>query len=109
MPFGLTEETIHQIQLVFQQFHQMEEAVVYGSRAKGNDKPGSDIDLVLKGQELNLQVLNAISLKLDDLYLPYRFDLAIFHHINLAELLDHIRRVGKVFYRKPATEIAPEC
>ena len=42
-------------------------------------------------------------LKLDDLYLPYRFDLALFHHIHHADLLDHIQRVGKVFYRKPLT------
>ena len=72
---------------------------MYGSRAKGNYKPGSDIDLTLKGKELNLKLLNKISLELDDLLLPYTFDLSIYHHIKQPDLIDHIVRVGKVFYK----------
>ena len=71
---------------------------MYGSRAKGNYRPGSDIDLTLKGRGINLEQLNAISNDLDDLLLPYTFDLSIFHHITNRELLGHIERVGKVFY-----------
>jgi predicted nucleotidyltransferase len=78
----------------------VEEAILYGSRAKGVHKPGSDIDVVLKGKELTLQDLNRISLALDDLLMPYTFDLSLFHHIDNAELLAHIGRVGKTIFRR---------
>jgi nucleotidyltransferase substrate binding protein (TIGR01987 family) len=79
---------------------QIEAVILYGSRAKDNFKPGSDIDLTLIGNELNLTVLNKISLELDDLLLPYTFDLSLYHHIKQPDLIDHIQRVGKVFYSK---------
>ena len=62
---------------MFESFDEVEEAILYGSRAKGNFKPGSDIDIVLRGEKLNLHVLNKISLDLDDLFLPYTFDISI--------------------------------
>jgi predicted nucleotidyltransferase len=84
---------------------EIEGAVLYGSRAKGNFKPGSDIDMVLKGLELNLKLLNKISIDLDDLLLPYTFDLSLYHQINNPDLIDHIKRVKKVFYKKGQTAI----
>jgi len=78
----------------------VEEAILYGSRAKGNERPGSDIDLTLNGPNLNLQVINRISRELDDLLLPYTIDLSVFRQISNSDLLDHIERVGQVFYRK---------
>ena len=71
---------------------------MYGSRAKGTSKPGSDIDLTLKGRELDLHVLNRISRDLDDLLLPYNIDLSIYHRIKDQDVLDHIHRVGKEIY-----------
>jgi predicted nucleotidyltransferase len=98
--YGLSQENIRKIITVFAQFHEIDEAVLYGSRAKGNYKAGSDVDLALKGERLNLKLLNSISLAIDDLLLPYNFDLSIYHHISNQELLDHIQRVGKMFYKK---------
>ena len=100
MKFGLKEKVLEQIQHVFSEFPQWEEAILYGSRAKGTHKDGSDIDLTLKGGSLNLEVLNQIRSKLDDLPLPYTFDLSIFSQIDNAELVDHIHRVGKCFYKR---------
>ncbi len=100
MAFGLKDEVVAKINRVFAAHPEVEEAILYGSRAKGTPRPGSDIDLTLKGPDLNLQVLNRISRDLDDLLLPYTFDLSIFRQIANPELLDHIERVGKVFYRK---------
>ena len=100
MKFGLKEKVLEQIQHVFSEFPQLEEAILYGSRAKGTHKDGSDIDLTLKGGSLNLEVLNQIRSKLDDLPLPYTFDLSIFSQIDNAELVDHIHRVGKCFYKR---------
>ncbi len=98
--FGLGGKIIEKINYVFQTFNEIDAAVLYGSRAKGNFKPGSDIDLVLKGERIDLHLLNKISLALDDLLLPYTFDLSIYHQINNPDLIDHIIRVGKKFYTR---------
>ncbi len=100
MHIGLKTETIEKIHDIFKRYDEIEAAILYGSRAKGNFKPGSDIDLTLIGKGLNLTVLNKISLELDDLLLPFTFDLSLYHHIKQPDLIDHIRRVGKVFYSK---------
>ena len=100
MQFGLNENIINQIVKAISSVPEVEEAIIYGSRAKGNYKPGSDIDITLKGEKLTLRDLNKVSLALDDLLLPYTFDLSIYHHINNPDLTDHIKRVGKIFYSK---------
>ena len=100
MRFGLKENIIQEIQNVFSAFPEVDEAVLYGSRAKGNYKLGSDIDLTLKGDTLNLSVLNKISLRLDDLLLPYTFDLSVYRYIDNIDLIEHINRVGVSFYKK---------
>jgi predicted nucleotidyltransferase len=100
MKFGLKEDIISGIIDVFTSFPEVSNVVLYGSRAKGNFKNGSDIDLVLKGEQLNGSLLNKISLKLDDLYLPYTFDLSVYSDIDNMELLDHINRIGVSFYNK---------
>jgi predicted nucleotidyltransferase len=98
--FGLEEEVIKKINDVFATYPQIEKAILYGSRAKGNFKKGSNIDLTLDGAELNLFVINRILIKLDDLLLPYMFDISIFNQINSPDLIHHIERVGVVFYEK---------
>jgi predicted nucleotidyltransferase len=79
----------------------IEKATLYGSRAKGNFKPGSDIDLTLHGPALTSRLLAEIAEALDDLLLPYTIDLSIFDTLEHAELKEHIERVGLVFYQKP--------
>ena len=76
----------------------IQEVRIYGSRAKGNFQPGSDIDLVIIGLQLNLEELLKIENELDDLLLPYKIDLSILHLIESADLLDHIKRLGQRFY-----------
>jgi uncharacterized protein len=100
MRFGLKEGTIEKINSVFAQFPEVEKVILYGSRAKGNYRNGSDIDLTLIGEGLNLDVLNKIDMKIDDLLLPYSFDNSIYRQINNPDLVEHIERVGKVFYKK---------
>lgn len=100
MKFGLNADIIKEIQKILEGFPQVEKVIVYGSRAKGNYKPGSDIDLTFKGNNLNLNILNKISLQFDDLLLPCTFDLSVFDQIDNKELVNHIERVGKIFYQK---------
>ena len=98
MQFGLNPGTIAQIHGVLAAHPEIEEAVLYGSRAKGNYRAGSDIDLCLKGEALTLTQLMKIENELDDLLLPYKIDLSLHHALDNPELIDHVRRVGVVFY-----------
>lgn len=100
MKFGLKEDIIKQINNVFAKYPQIKKSIIYGSRAKGNFKKGSDIDLTLEGAGLNLSVINSLLNELDDLLLPYTFDISIFKQISNADLVEHIGRIGSVFYEK---------
>lgn len=100
MPYGLNEKTLADICAVFCLFPAIESAVLYGSRAKGNFKTGSDIDISLIGVEINLFMLNQISMALENLNLPQQFDLSIKHQIENKELLSHIEKIGIVIYHK---------
>ena len=100
MRFGLSETTVEKICNVFTGFPEIEKAVVYGSRAKGNFKTGSDIDLTLYGVSLSGDLRSTIACALDDLLLPYTIDLSVFDMLNHAELKEHIERVGILFYER---------
>ena len=101
MRFGLKDSVLDQITAIFAASGLVDEAILYGSRAKGCHRPGSDIDITLKGEAFTLKELNRIALALDDLLLPYTFDLSVYQHIDNPDLLAHIQRVGKVLFRKP--------
>jgi type I restriction enzyme S subunit len=100
MKYGLTDTTVENICAVFARFPEIEKAVLYGSRAKGNFKTGSDIDLTLFGEALTSDLCSTIASALDDLLLPYTIDLSIFDELNHAKLREHIERVGVVFYKR---------
>ena len=100
MKYGLEKHIIDNITAIFANYSQVEKVVIYGSRAKGNFRPNSDIDLTFIGNEVDVSLLNDISWALDDLLLPHKFDLSVFRNISQDDLLEHIKRVGMVFYQK---------
>lgn len=100
MNHGLSSAAVERIRAVLARFPSVERAVLYGSRAKGTFKPGSDIDLVLEGDGLRWAELATIADQLDELLLPYQIDLSILHQLDHAELRHHIERVGQVLYEK---------
>ncbi|MGB3295761.1 MAG: nucleotidyltransferase domain-containing protein [Phormidesmis sp.] len=105
--FGLKAATIDKITSVFARYPAVESAILYGSRAKGNYREGSDIDLTLTGEQLTYRTLLRIEDEIDDLLLPYLFDISIFSHIDDPDVIDHIRRVGVPFYeRSPGARTA---
>lgn len=105
MKFGLNESTIERIHAVFVKYPQLEKAVLYGSRAKGNYRNGSDIDLTLfGGADLTLDALHKMIGDIDDLLLPYTMDLSIFNQISDHDVIEHIQRVGVTFYEKQERE-----
>jgi predicted nucleotidyltransferase len=100
MKFGLSEETIEKLRGVFARYPAVERAVLYGSRAKGNFKPGSDIDLTLCGTGLTGGELAGIEAEIDDLLLPFAVDLSLLDELGQAELRAHVERVGVPFYER---------
>lgn len=93
--FGLPQKSLSEIKQVLSNQKELESAVIYGSRAKGNYREGSDIDLTLKGN-LSYRNLVEISVELDNLNLPWRIDLSLYRQIQNKELREHIDRVGVV-------------
>lgn len=100
MSFGLSDNTIDKMSGVFTNYPQIEEVIIYGSRAKGNFREGSDIDICLKGDLLSEEICSRIWLDLDDLDLVYLIDLSLQKSLSSESLLKHIDRVGKFFYKK---------
>lgn len=98
MSYGLPDSAISGLCRIFADNPKIDKVVLYGSRAKGTFRNGSDIDLTLYGQDLTLQDLNYLEQEIDDLLLPYKVDLSIFSHIDNPDLIDHIQRVGKTFF-----------
>ncbi|MFP5386823.1 MAG: nucleotidyltransferase domain-containing protein [Bacteriovoracia bacterium] len=99
--FGLKQKTIEAMNSVFSKYAQIESVIIYGSRSKGNYREGSDIDLTIKAPKLTTSDLLKIENELDDLMLPYKMDLSLFHQIENPDLLDHIQRVGTEFFKGP--------
>ncbi len=97
---GLKPEDIAKIKAVFAKYKQVDKVLIYGSRAMGNYKPASDIDLCLKGNEVDFSLQLKIEFDLDDLMLPLKFDISIYHQLSNPEFIDHIDRQGKVFYNR---------
>ena len=98
--YGLTEDAIARLSAVFAACPEIERVVLYGSRAKGTQRNGSDIDLTIEGDAVSHSQLLRIENMLDDLLLPYKMDLSLLREIDNPDLLAHIRRVGLVFYEK---------
>lgn len=98
--FGLKSEVLEKIRQTLAGFEQINTAILYGSRAKGNYKTGSDIDLTLTTRgDLPGSFLNRVAIALDDLNLPYTFDVSLLGQIDNNNLRDHIKRVGIEFYK----------
>ena len=100
MPYGLKDIELAKLNEVFAANERIERVILYGSRAKGNYKPFSDVDITLEGAELTHTDLSRLSLAIDDLLLPYQFDISIFHTLKNEALIDHIRRMGITIYEK---------
>lgn len=98
--YGLEKSDLKEIIAVIEGNRNVEEAILFGSRAKGNFQEASDIDIALVGKNLKLNDILDISVRMDDLYLPYKFDFINFHHIKEENLTEHINRVGIKLFSK---------
>lgn len=98
--FGLPETTLAAIRQILADCPAVEKAILYGSRAKGNCKPGSDIDLTLIGDQLDFRLLGELTARLEESPIPYQVDLSLWDQLDHAKLREHIERVGVVFYQR---------
>ena len=99
--FGLLDTDMEAIAAVLSQEPKVEQAFIFGSRAKGNFRNGSDVDLALKGEELDFNTISRISYQLnEETTMPYQFDVLNYHIIEEPALIEHIDRVGVAFYSR---------
>jgi predicted nucleotidyltransferase len=97
--FGLSEKNFNAILDALRTFPQVEDVLIFGSRALGNAKKGSDVDLALQGAHVDERTATAVSALLnEELPLPYFFDVLVFDSIEDAVLREHIEKYGQSLF-----------
>ena len=101
MQFGLSDQDLTYITAVIEAFAEVKKAVIFGSRAKGNYKQGSDIDIAVLGDEVSFNTIAQLHSRLEEEGpLPYFFDIVDYTHCEHKELIEHIDRVGKTIFER---------
>jgi uncharacterized protein len=99
--YGLKDTDLEIICNIFRIEGKIEEAVIFGSRARGNYKNGSDIDIALKGKDIDAGIISHLSYQLnEETLLPYKFDIINYNTINNNDLIQQINRNGITIYSK---------
>lgn len=98
--FGLSQWTLDDLNRVFSRHPKIERVIIFGSRAKGNYRPGSDIDLAVEGCDIDHTELMQIRADIADTGLLYMVDVLDYDKVKGSPIGDHIRRVGQLLYTK---------
>ena len=104
---GLSDTALATVLAILSSCSAIEKAILYGSRAKGNFRPGSDIDLTLVGPQLTQDMLSKLWGRFEESNLPFQVDLSILKDIDNPSLQEHIARVGMVLYERDQTFAEP--
>jgi len=104
MRYGLDDNILNSINEVFKKYGDIKKVILFGSRAKGSHKKGSDVDIAIVSKGMDLKTLHKIENEIDDMMMPYIFDIKIYHNIKNSNLLEHINRIGKTIYKKDRVE-----
>ena len=108
MSNGLDRLTMKCLRVIFADFPALQKAVLFGSRAKGTQTRGSDIDIAVEGLS-DAQVVK-LSMQLNqETTLPFFFDVVAIESISSEELLEHIRRMGQVVYKIKTAKKEVNC
>lgn len=102
--FGLPDHTLDAIRRILAQEPAVASAILFGSRAKGTHRPGSDIDLALVGEGLDIDVLGRLMRAFEESSIPYQVDLCWLAAVDHPPLREHIERVGQVLYERHGQE-----
>jgi predicted nucleotidyltransferase len=99
--YGLLDRDIKFIIKALKNYIEIDKAVIFGSRAIGNYKKGSDIDLAIFGEKIDRNIIIKLNDDLNEKYpLPYFFDIINYNDISNKELKDHIDNLGKLIYNR---------
>lgn len=100
MPYGLKDDELNALEDMFASNRRIERVILYGSRAKGNYKPFSDVDITLVGPDLSRNDISTLYAAIDESLLPYKFDISLFSSLKNEDLIEHIARRGIVIYQR---------
>ena len=102
--YGIPESDLDALLSELKKNSKINEIILFGSRAKGTYRNGSDIDIALKGRKLKLNDILDATIDIDKLLLPYKLDLIIYTRINEPALIEHINRVGIILFKRQKGE-----
>ena len=101
MKYGLPDYSLNTLKVLFKKYPGIQKVILYGSRAMGNYKNGSDIDITLEVDDtFSYTDLSRLCGNFDDSDLPYFVDCSIYKNLENQDLKEHINRVGQVIYTK---------
>ena len=106
--YGMTDEELNQLCSLFSRQKEIEQVILYGSRAKGTHKPFSDVDLTLLGIGLSRSHLSCLLAEIDESSLPYQFDISIFSKLTNPALIEQIEKTGVVLYQRGVNAFVAE-
>ncbi len=96
--YGLTDEHIETIKSVIKKHTEVENLIIFGSRAMGNYKKASDVDLAIEGKNVSRDTVLKISFELnEETYIPYHFDVLHYDRSVDSPINQHIHDEGRVF------------
>ncbi len=98
----MSSEEVSEIQTILRGFPQVEKAMIFGSRSKGNFQKGSDVDIALWGEQIDTVLWKIHDQLEEETLMPYFFDVLDFASITNPELREHIERAGQIIYQKTA-------
>ena len=99
--FGLLDRDLKYIIKALEQHDEIEKAVIFGSRAMGNYKKGSDVDIAIVGENVSSSIIYKLEDCLNEVYpLPYFFDIIQYNKLTNENLIKHIDTQGKIIYTK---------
>jgi predicted nucleotidyltransferase len=98
MTYGIKEEYWNKLESVFRNHKNIEKVILYGSRAKEINSPYSDVDIILVGENIENREFCNILNEIDDLLLPFIFDISVNYTISNVNLIDSINKTGVIVY-----------
>ena len=107
--YGMTDDELKLLCSLFARHKEIEQVILYGSRARGTHKPFSDVDITLLGIGLTRSHLSRLMADLDESSLPYFFDISLFAKLTNPDLIEQIERTGVVLYQRGENAFVAEA
>ena len=98
--YGLTDKSYKELLEILASIPEIEEVLIYGSRARGDYWRASDVDLSIKGKDIVRRTLALLNDKLYESHIPQIFDTHIYSDIKSQTFKDNVDQDGKVIYRR---------